>query len=368
MDLITLNEENQQAKLIENYDSLIWTERFNTIGDFQLLSGNIEQFMELLPEGKVVSLRESTVPMIVETHEIVRKKNAPTQIKITGRDYCSILDRRIAIQGIVGALGEWQVVVKIPSDVAHFIINQICVVGILDAKDIFPPDKVQFITPDDYLASTGPNRQFSVPRGNLLSAVVGFLQTEAREDPTTIPPSPAVVQHGIRAIRPNSSGTAIGIEIYTGTDRSDTIIFDATRDLLDDGKYLFSKVGSATDAYLLGPTTAVKMAKGDGASGLERRVILVDGSTSGIEDVDALTNEGARDLSLAHETALFDGSINQDLSPYAYNVDYFLGDIVLMQGDYGLETKSRITEYIRSEDATGSKVYPTLTAIADEGE
>jgi hypothetical protein len=167
-------------------------------------------------------------------------------------------------------------------------------------------------------------------------------------------------------MRPNFSGSAVGIEIYTGTDRSDAIIFDATRDLLDDGKYLFSKVGSATDAYLLGPTSAVKMAKGDGASGLERRVILVDGSTSGVESTDALTNEGARALSTAHETALFDGSINQDLSPYTYNVDYFLGDIVLTQGDYGLETKSRITEYIRSEDATGSKSYPTLTAIQQD--
>ena len=366
MDLITLNEDYQQTKLIENYDSLIWTERFNTIGDFQILSGNVEQFMQLLPEGTVVSLRETTVPMIVETHEIVRKKDAPTQIKITGRDFCSILDRRVSVQSVIASLAEWQVVVKIPSDVAHYIIYRICVDGLNDVKDIFPADKVQFITPDDYLMSTGPNREFSVPRGKLLSAVLGFLQTEAREDPTTIPPSPAVVPHGIRAMRPNASGSAIGIEIYKGTDRSSSITFDATRDLLDDGRYLFSKVGSATDAYLLGDTSAFKMTKGEVApSGLDRRVILVESTT---ESADALKNQGARALSEAHETALFDGSINQDLSPYTYNVDYFLGDIVQTEGDYGLVTKSRITEYIRSEDATGSKAYPTLSALADQGE
>jgi hypothetical protein len=368
MDLITLDAQNHESKLIENYDSLIWTERYNTVGDFQLLTGNIDQFMEALPEGTVVSLRETTVPMIVETHEIVRKKNAPEQLKITGRDYCSVLDRRVAIQGVVGALGDWKVVAKIPSDVAHYIIYKICVEGILDAKDIFPGDKIQFITPDDYLESTGPNREFTVSRAKLLTAVVGLLQTEAREDPTTTPPSPAVVPHGIRAIRPNSAGTAIGIQIYVGTDRSADINFDATRDLLDDGRYLFSKVGSATDAYLLGATGSVKMAKGDGATGLDRRVILVDGTTSGSDSLDALKNEGARALSLAHETALFDGSINEDLSPYTYNVDYFLGDIVRTEGDYGLDTKSRVTEYIRSEDATGSKAYPTLSAIAEEGD
>lgn len=367
MDLITLNDQMQQAKLIENYDSLIWTERFNTIGDFQLQTGNVEQFMELLPEGQVISLRESTVPMIVETHTIERPKNAGAKLTITGRDYCSILDRRVAIQGIAGSLGDWEVVVKIPSDVAHFIIYQICVAGILDIKDKFPPEKVQFITPEDYLTSTGPNRQFSVPRGKLLSAVLGFLQTEARADPTTDPPSPAVVPHGIKAMRPDSSGTAIGIQIYTGVDRSDTITFDATRDLLDNGKYLFSKVGSATNAYILGTETGYKMTKNDDASsGLDRRVILVDGTTSGIDSDEAFLNEGSRALAAAHETALFDGSINQDLSTYIYGLDYHLGDIVNVVGDYGLETRSRVTEYIRSEDATGSKSYPTLTAVNDE--
>lgn len=364
MDLITLNENAQQAKLIENYDSLIWTERYNTIGDFQLQTGNIEQFMALLPEGQVLSLRESTVPMIVETHLIERPKNAAAKLTITGRDYCSILDRRVAIQAIDGDLGDWEVIVKIPSDVAHFIIYKICVEGILDARDIFPESEVVILTPDDYLTSSGPNRQFSVPRGKLLSAVLGFLQTEAAADPTTTPESPAVIPHGIRAMRPDSSGTAYGMEIYVGVDRSDMITFDATRDLLDDGKYLFSKIGSATDAYILGADDGYVMSKKTNPpSGLARRVILVDGSTSDVESEDAYRNEGSRALSAAHETAIFDGSINQDLSPYTYNVDYGLGDVVNLVGDYGLTTKCRVTEYIRSEDATGSKGYPTLTAI-----
>lgn len=367
MDLITLNENNQQQKLIENYDSLIWTERYNTLGDFQLLTGNIDEFMGLLPEGTVVSLRETSVPMIVETHEIQRPKNKPTQLKITGRDYCSILDRRVAIQDVVASLEDWAVVAKIPSDVAHFIIHEICVEGILDPLDIFPPEKVLFLTPDDYLTSTGPNRQFSVQRGKLLSAVLGLIQSQAVADPTTIPESPAVEPHGIRAMRPNTTGTAIGIEIYKGTDRSDAVRFEASRDLLDDGKYLFSKVGSANEAYILGKTSAFRMTKGTTpASGLDRRVMLVDGNTSGIDDEDAIKTEGARALSLAHETALFDGSVNQDLSPYTYNLHYFLGDIVKTVGDYGLDTKSRVTEYIRSEDNTGQKAYPTLAAFSEE--
>src|SRR5690242_6166324 len=131
MELMTMDANMQPAKLVENYDSLIWTERFNTIGDFQIQSGDVDRFMTLLPEGTVLTLRESNVPMIVETHNIVRKKNKPTNLIIKGRAFESILDRRIAISAVAAGLGDWNIVAKIPSDVAYYIIKRICVDGIL---------------------------------------------------------------------------------------------------------------------------------------------------------------------------------------------------------------------------------------------
>lgn len=366
MDLIKLNASYQQEKLVQNYDSLIWTERFNTIGDFQIQTGLIDFFMDLLPKGTVLSLRESTVPMIVERHLIERKKNQAVKLTIKGRDFTTILQRRVAIQSVAAALAEWNVVAKQPSDVAHYIIYKICVEGVCDVNDIFPGGQVQFIVPDDYLEAGRPNRQFTVTRGNLLATVLGLLQTEAYPDPDTIPASPAVVPHGIRAMRPSQLGTAVGIEIYKGTDRSDDIRFEATRDMLDDGSYLFTDEAAAGEAYVLGSTAALKLHKGVEKSGLDRRVILVDASSSGITDSDTLKTEGTRALSNAKEIARFDGSINQDLSPYKYNVDYDLGDIVMTVGDYGLVTPARVTEYIRSEDATGNKAFPTLVSIESE--
>jgi len=365
MELVKLNDERQPAGLVENYDSLIWTERFNaSLGEFQLQSGSVDKFMTLLPEGQLVTLRETNVPMIVETHLIERKKNQPQILTIKGRAFESILDRRAAIKALIAGAVDWSVIAKIPSDVAHYIITKICVEGLVTAADIFPPDLVQFLTPSDYLTSTGPNRQYTIPRGNLLTAVMAFLQTASRADATTIPPTPEVLPHGIRSIRPDQNGTAIGIEIYHGTDRSDKVYFNASRDLLDDGSYLFSKLGSATDAYILGQSTAFAMSKGLAeATGMDRRVILVDGSAAGITNEASLIEQGKMSLSEAHETAMFDGSINQELSAYTYGVDYFLGDVVKLVGDYGLEEKARVTEFIRSEDKTGRKAYPTLSTI-----
>lgn len=359
MDLMTLDANNQAAAMVEQYDSLIWTERFIG-GDFQITTGKVDYFMDLLPEGQVVALRESTVPMIVETHLIDRKKNTPTKLTIKGREVTSILDRRISVQDIPGT-SEWTVTKKTPQDVAFFLIDAICS-GSLNPLDEFPTSFVTFHFAD-YETSTGPIRSFTIPRGNLLTSVLQFLQAEAKEDLSTTPDTPAVEPHGLRAVRPGWGDTNIQVQIYKGIDRSDTIYFDGTRDLLDDGSYLFSKVGSATSAFLLGSTDTGMVEKLTvPPSGLDRRVILVDGSQSNITDTE-LVEQGKISLADARETAMFDGSINQDLSPYVYNVDYSLGDIVKLVGDYGLSGKARVTEYIRSEDATGTKSYPTLVAL-----
>ena len=366
MELMTMNANHQASKLIENYDSLIWTERFNTVGDFVLETGRIEHFMDLLPEGTLLTLRDSTVPMIVETHQIERKKKTPEKLIIKGREYISILDRRAAIQSVAALTGtaNWTVDVKTPSDLAHYIIVKICVDGLISAADIFPPAKVQFPTPADYLTSTGPVKRFAVERGQLLEVVLKLLQTELPADLTTDPDTPAVVPHGIRAVRPNAAGTAIAIQIYTGTDRRNDVYFDAHRQLLDDGTYLFSKVGSANAAYGVASGMAATMYEGASEpTGLDRRVILVDASTSGIASDVVLRNAMSQALSEAHETAIFDGTINQDISPYVYNVDYALGDIVRTVGDYGLDTPARVTEYIRVENKAGRKHFPTLSAL-----
>lgn len=368
MELVTLNAQNQAEKLIENWDSLIWTERYGQVDDFQLKTGNVELFMDLLPEGKIVTLRESTVPMVVETLQIDRKKNTPAMLTVTGRSFESILDRRVSIQSVssLTGTGNWTVTVKTPKDLAYYIMVKICVDGLVSAKDIFPGTMVQFPTPADYLASTGPSKPFDVPRGNLLATVLDLLATEAPLDVSTTPATPEIKPVGIRAVRPNATGTAIAIELFDGVDRSGTVYFDATRDLLDDGTYLLSRTTEANVGYGVGQGISASMFEGaTEPEGMDRRVILVDASQSGSSDAAVLKHNMSVALSEAHALSLFDGSINQDLSPYTFGVDYGLGDIVRVQGDYGLYRKARVTEYIRSADATGVKHYPTLTTVPE---
>jgi len=366
MELVKLNSQNLEGKLIEGYDTLIWTERFATTGDFVLETGNIEYFLDLLPEQTYITLRDTTVPMIVETHRIERKKNQPAKLTITGRSFESVLDRRVAVMGMYGPdVGEdWVITTKTPSDLATHIIAEICIDGVCSLKDqLF--QVVEFLWDSDFLASTGPWKDYQVSRGNLLAVAQQWLASEYAADPTTTPPTPAYPPHGLRAIRPpNPSVTKMGIQIYHGLDRTGTIRFDATRNLLDDGTYLFSKVGSANVAYGIGDGIAAIMHEGGvEPAGLDRRVTLIDASDAALAEEDALTAYMSVALAEASETALFDGSINPDLSPYLYGRDYGLGDLVKVVGDYGLEEVSRVTEYIRSQSAAGYKAYPTLTTV-----
>lgn len=371
MDLMILDDTtNQATTLLENYDSLIWSERFNTVGDFELKAGDISGFMAALPEGKRVTIRESNIAMVVETHHIERKKNQPESVTIKGRSFESILDRRVVVKNastgnLQAGAEDLLVTAYIPSDVAWYIIDQICVQGYLDANDIFPSSIVVFPQPSDYLTNTGPSRSFNVPKGNLLDKVLELIQTSAKADATTVPATPVLNPKGIRAVRPAQGSTAISIQFYSGTDRTSTILFDATRNLLDDGSYLFSKVLSANTAYILGPATTAKLNKtAVAASGLARRVILVDATASGVVNAGTLQKQGEQSLSEAPEIAVFDGSINAEISPYKFGVDYFLGDTVRLVGDYGLVQNAIVTEYIRSEDNTGTKGYPTLATIS----
>lgn len=53
---------------------------------------------------------------------------------------------------------------------------------------------------------------------------------------------------------------------------------------------------------------------------------------------------------------------------FVYNKDFFIGDIVQIENEYGLERPARITEIIFSNDENGAQAVPTFDIISQEGE
>ena len=83
-------------------------------------------------------------------------------------------------------------------------------------------------------------------------------------------------------------------------------------------------------------------------------------------DIDAVSlcspmrSEQGRDALSEHVIlTTFDGSV-EPYASYKYGKDYFLGDIVTVRNEYGIETSARITEVIESFDENGYTLIPTF--------
>ena len=62
----------------------------------------------------------------------------------------------------------------------------------------------------------------------------------------------------------------------------------------------------------------------------------------------------------------FDGAVNPAIS-FVYGEDYFLGDIVTVQNEYGITVQARIVEVVEVNDENGYNVEPKFEYISQEG-
>ena len=58
----------------------------------------------------------------------------------------------------------------------------------------------------------------------------------------------------------------------------------------------------------------------------------------------------------------FEGEVDA-AHQFVYGRDFFIGDIVQLVNEHGIESRSRVTELVRSQDQNGSTVVPTFTGL-----
>lgn len=375
MELLTLDSNYQPSELVERYGSLLWTERYSSTGDFQLITTDVERMYNLLPRNSVVTLRESTVPMIVEVHKIEKGLGGAPVLTITGRSFESVLERRAAVkidpffyQASLGpARLEWFEDQDKSSDAAYIVMRTMlgdiarppfsAVDPMISLNDALP--MIDLTLPADF--SYGATNKYEIKPGNLYTIVLELLRTN---------------HHGLKAVRPTSGEIKVGIEIYNGADLTvpgdpDNVVFDARFDQFEQATYLLSEAGSNNIAYVFTKTGSQVVDKNTpppARLGLDRRVLYVDlSSEEGVDGANASVARKTRaliELYKYNATALFDGQIGEQVAA-GYNAPggYTLGDIIRLDGEYGLSQNVRVAEFIRSDDNTGSKAYPTFETV-----
>jgi hypothetical protein len=349
MEFVVMNFQHTEGKEISGWESLLWTERYGKCGDFKMVTGLVEQHFNEMPLGATVYLRDSSVPMIIETKKIVRKRGQPDKLEIEGRSYESILDRRVFCWP--SGARSWKVWKRTPSEVASLAIESS---QTLFSYNQFDPTLCRTIPIPDWDGDGYPFQDWSIEFGDVLSLAEKILAIRTDQ----------FEPRSLRAVRPNwIYSTVVDIEIYQGTDRSASVFIDAARNAFDDGTYLYSirdwkNVGMYASPSLW-TTDYNPLYPGQVLTGNERRVHLELGDVTTTAE---MHRELDKAMSQRTVKTMFDGQINQDYIPYVYGAQYFLGDYVTIRGDYGISNKVQVMEYIRSQDASGYKAYPTLVS------
>ena len=95
MEVKILDTEFKMVGIIDTFISLIWTDRYDEAGDFELLLPMDIPVLDLIKEDYYLAIDESEHLMIIEDMTITTDVEEGRRMKIVGYSLEKILDRRI---------------------------------------------------------------------------------------------------------------------------------------------------------------------------------------------------------------------------------------------------------------------------------
>ena len=109
--------------------------------------------------------------------------------------------------------------------------------------------------------------------------------------------------------------------------------------------------------------------------GIARREIVADGSDIPIQEDNEITltdeqykahlKQRGIDTLMDHlEYEALEGEVEATIM-YKYGEDFFMGDYVQLEDEYGHQGKAYIAEFIISQDASGINMYPTFITLQE---
>jgi hypothetical protein len=358
LQLYTLDKLLRREAMVTKYESLIWTERAQSEGDFELsIQSNINSRSTFTP-GRWLALNKSVRVMQVDTVEDGTDEEGKNILKIKGPSIERVLDDRIARDNMVSTTVETKwVLTGLPAAIARQVFNDICVLGQLSVNDIIPFMTTVDILPDDSIPEPPDSVTIELEPQSVYSAVKGICE---------------LYDLGFRLIR-NYDNSQLAFQIYAGSDHTSsqdvlpTVLFSPDLHNLTNTTEFTSVSGAKNIAYVFSPVGFRIVAPLDvdvATPGFDRHVLLVmadDITDPSPAIANALMDQrGREELSKNRAFAGFDGEISQT-SQYVYGVDYQLWDLVEQRNIDGVANIMRVSEQIFVSDRDGERSYPTLT-------
>ena len=166
-------------------------------------------------------------------------------------------------------------------------------------------------------------------------------------------------------------------ELYLGVDRSYVqndrpyVVFSPGFDNIINTNYIDSVNLMKNVTLVLGEdqgNVRKRLIVGCG-QGLDRRELYTDARDLRSSDYgtaakyqQAMKQRGLEKLYENSRITSYEGEV-EALRSFIYGEDFFMGDVVQISNEYGINGNARVVEWVRSESETGLEVYPTFSGI-----
>lgn len=358
MDIEILDSLNRRVEVVDDFISLMWTERFKDRGDFELHTHPTLANRRRFVDGARLSIRDSYRVMVVDTVEEKTDNEGSRTLRVTGFSLEDILEHRLAMAALTDLETDPQwILTGTPKEIATQMFHDICVTGTLNAGDIIDGVTELNIFPVDTIPEPTDEIVYVVDPQSLYQAIKKLCD---------------LYLMGFRLIRDHDT-TNLYFDVYMGCDRTTeqstlpAVIFSQDLENLHGTSKLSTSASFKNVAYVVSPVgheVVYPSGVDPLVEGFERRVLLV--KADDITDVvpaDAtakMVQRGLEELAKNRAFVGLDGEVASN-SQFLYESHYRLGDLVTQRDEDGTTAQMQVTEQIFASDAEGDRAYPTLT-------
>lgn len=379
MEVFILDSLLRPIDIVDKYESFIWTERYASKGDFQLVLLATPANRNRFVEDTMLWINESNRIMRVKTVSDTIDVEKGATLTVKGYELSSIFEERVSASMdddmllAVTYFNGWD-----PIDLVRTMVWRICIATSgwqINAGDTVPFLQDPYGAPGSlYPADTIPHPTDTLVWEQKLTSLYSAITDVAK-----------AYDFGFRLYKdPNL--TKLYFEPYTGVDRTTAqsthppVVFSSDMQNLQnttnykDNTEHFNVViaayiykNEAPGGYPPDLTVSVtvsdpELAFSSGGFDQKTKVITISQLPDSVELVDApayLTQLAKEELTRSRPTNVYDGEVNQ-YSQYLYGRDYNLGDLVEVRGDDGGGAFMRVEEQIFKYDSNGFASYPSL--------
>lgn len=402
-----MNEYFIPKDVVDEFQSAIWTERYSAAGEVQLVVPGTPYYLDMLKEGTYLGLAGTDEVMELKTDSLENGL-----LTVVGKSLLKFLDERVHWNKTTDPaqpIGDYTTLtnedIKLGPLLADRVEKMVISPTVLTGGDPWTKlnldwerDKIEFLELGN-IDDGGEAKRRTVPVGPLYSvmqplaeqdglgmtlylesadAEVGYVlkfATYRGVDHTTQNPEVTADNPTVQLIRltPNME-TLTGLKEIKSIDGYKNVVYVVYKNEISihyedpnnipQGMQRRVMIRDA-EGEPIGTTKVPDYSIGRGGLGYYGGAYQRTTTVVSPADILKFREQQARDA-LANNNYIkaVDGQVSQQ-NDYQYGVDYGLGDILELEGMTGTLQRARVTEYIRAQDATGEREYPTLSVMPE---